>query len=144
MSRNPFLNAVRAITAEAVGKKQPALAGLVSEWAEVVGAEWAARCVPNSWKQAKGADQAVLELAVSPGTAPIVQHELPVLEARINAYFGYRALAGLRLRQVEKLPLPARKAPRMAPKPLEIANIDDADLATALGQLGASLKNRKG
>ena len=94
MSLTSLAKSIRKLAREAVGAKQPALAGLVGEWREVVGAEWALRCVPCAWKAGRGDRLATLELAVSGGTAPLVQHELPVLESRPPAMISRTDFSG--------------------------------------------------
>lgn len=138
MSLTSLAKSIRKLATEAVGAKQPALAGLIGEWREVVGAEWASRCVPMGWKAGRGDRLATLELAVSGGTAPLVQHELPTLESRINAYFGYRAIGTIRLKQVERLPQPKIVRERAEVVPVAV-DIEDEELALALGRLGAAV-----
>ena len=134
---------ISALTATALGSSQPALVGLVANWANVVGRDWAARCVPQNWQPGRAGRAATLELAVPPGLALIVQHELPVLLQRVNAYFGHGAVGQLRLCQVEKLPLREHQVADSIPiKPVAVENITDPELAAALGRLGGALAAR--
>lgn len=99
-SVSPFLRHVRQFTAAGVGAKNPDLIGLIQSWPEVVGPELAERTTPVELTPARADRPAVLKLMVPAGEILLVQHETPVLLARINAYFGYAAIGALTLRRL--------------------------------------------
>jgi hypothetical protein len=127
-------------------------AKLLTEWPSVVGPELAARCQPI--RLGKGTDRAggVLVLHVAGAAALELQHsEVQVLE-RINGFFGYPAVARLRLIQAP----PSRRSSRPGPRvdrPVSAADefevkeavqaIRDPGLRTALADLGRALRSRE-
>lgn len=132
-------------------------AALLTDWAVIVGSEMAAYTLPERLKWPRGFEKAVetgepgagrpgatLVLRVEPARALDVQYKTRLLCDRINAYFGYRAIAEVRLVQA---PVPAKSpaggAPRpsMAPPPasLTVTGPADDELARALNALGASI-----
>lgn len=131
---------VAKLTAAAVGRKHPDLAGLMQAWDEIVGSDWASRASPLGWHRRRGSEQGlvVLELGVCPGAGLLVQHESPVLLSRINAYFGHKVVASLRLTQLEQEPIPYRPRRDVAAEP--VPGVDNSELAAALGGLGAAIR----
>ncbi len=100
-SPSSFLRHVRRFTADGIGARNPDLAGLIRSWPEVVGSEWAARTTPVELVPARADRPAGLKLAVPAGEILLVQHETPLLLARVNAYFGYAAIGTLFLRRLD-------------------------------------------
>jgi hypothetical protein len=91
----------------------------------------------------KGRPGATLVLRVDPAHALDVQYNGRQIVERINAYFGYAAIAELRILQAPvAAPNPDRNRPRSSPLPLtaEVAGIADAGLRDALGRLGAGIR----
>ena len=92
----------------------------------------------------KGRPGATLVLRVDGGRSLDVQHGARQIIERINAYFGYAAVAELRIVQapVGVEGQPPRPAPRPAAPPLtqEVAHIADPGLRDALARLGAEVK----
>lgn len=129
---------IQRLSAQAIGVKQPDLAGLLASWSEVVGPEWASRCMPLAFRRSRANQPAVLELAVSSGDALLVQHETPVLLARINRYFGGPFVNAFRFKPVEPPPQPRCRTKVLEPVPIE--GVDDPELAATLGRLGAALR----
>ena len=83
-------------------------------------------------------------LRVDGARALDVQYKARQIIERINAYFGYRAIAELRILQApvdSRLP-PVRPAARPAAEPLtqEVAHIADPGLRGALARLGAGVR----
>lgn len=130
---------VQRIAAQAIGAKQPDLAGLMASWVDVVGPEWAHRCTPLAFIRGRGNQNALLEIAVTSGEALLVQHETPVLVSRINGYFGGPMIKGLRLTHMDP-PAQGRRKPVKEFAPLPIDGIDDPELAATLGRLGAAIR----
>ena len=131
---------VQRLAAQAIGAKQPDLAGLMAAWPDVVGHEWAARCTPLAFIRGRGGQNAMLEIAVTSGEALLVQHETPVLVSRINGYFGGPMIKGLRLTQIDP-PAQGRRKPVKEYEPLPVDGIDDPELAATLGRLGAAIRD---
>lgn len=100
-SPSPFLRHVRQFVATGVGAKQPDLVGLIRAWPDVVGPEWAARATPIALIPAQADRPARLKVAVPAGKIPVVQHESPLLLARVNAFFGYPAIGTLLLQRLD-------------------------------------------
>ncbi len=118
---------------------------VLTNWKSIVGDELATRCCPEklTWP-GRGTDGATLRVRVSSGWAPKMQHLEPRLVERINTYFGYRAVARLKLVQGTVRVIEPR-APRQA-RPLtdeeadgleqRLSAIKDPDLAAAMRGLG--------
>jgi hypothetical protein len=111
-----------------------ALGRLALDWPLIVGPRWAAATRPEKLTPGRGKDAgeegATVTLAVDPGEALALQHELPRLIERINGHFGHAAVVKIKLKQAPLAPPPAR--PRPAPLPqAEAAKIDD--LVAAVG-----------
>jgi hypothetical protein len=123
---------------------------LVTRWAEIAGAEIAAHSQPEKiqWPRPIGSEAALpgtLVLRVEGPMALEIQHMAGVVLERVNRFFGWQAVAELRLRQA---PLARRLKPRPPPGPdpaitAEIAatltDIRDDKLRAALARLGASI-----
>ena len=139
------------VTETALSGRPLAERGLIVDWASIVGEDIAGLCHPVKLsfdRRARRMD-GTLALRVRPGQATRVQHLEPVLLERINGYFGYRAIARVRLQ-----PGPAaetggeRGAPTGgAPAGGEADDrvdeaIDDPGLRAALARLGRAIKER--
>lgn len=119
---------------------------VVTRWAEIVGERYAEVSAPESirfpvGKRAGG----TLELSVSGAHAPLIQHVLPQIVERVNRFFGYAAVARVKLRHglppARRDPLPARPAnPADAPRlGQELRGIADPELAEVLANLARGL-----
>ncbi len=134
-------------------------ADLLSDWPEIIGAEFAGITAPERLVWPRGVEPepdndrppvgfknarriaATLVLRVEGPRAVEIQHIAPQLLERINIYFGYRAISELRLVQgpVNRQPDPKPPQPSNEPVPID-TDIEDEDLRTALARLGASVK----
>lgn len=145
---------VREITRSALGRRALAEAALLAEWPAIVGADVAAACQPRrlSFPRRDSRREGTLVLRVKPGEAPRLAHWEPILVERVNGFFGYRAVARLRL---EQGPLARREAPAKPPRrhlsdaesqavERRVAAVGDDDLRAALARLGRSLQARTG
>jgi hypothetical protein len=126
---------------------------VVSRWDEIVGARYAAVSAPESirFPLGKKAD-GTLELVVEGAHATMMQHVIPEIIARVNRFFGYSAVAKVKMRQgtVSK-PANVRTAsaaPMLKPVPMELGeslrNIADPELFAVLESLAQSLANNDG
>lgn len=127
------------IAAKIVGKRQPAVAGLIEVWETVVGEDWAARVTPVGFIRARGGGPSTLEVGGDAGFSLIVQHESPILLEKINAYLGQGAVGRLRFVATE-LPPGKTLLGRVPAKPVAIEGIEDERLAAALGRLGGAIR----
>ena len=92
-----------------------AAATVLTHWPEIAGPDLAPLCRPVKVSHAEAGLGGTLVLLTSGAAAPMVQMQLPALKERINAAYGYAAIARIRLTQTsERLPAPSM-APGMAP-----------------------------
>ena len=125
---------------------------VVTRWAEIVGERTAAVSEPESIRFPAGKKSGgTLALTVMSGHAPIIQHVLPDIIERVNRFFGYKAVARIKLRQGEVKPPPAQgKAaapPSLKPIPMELGDslrdIGDPELRAVLESLARSLGDKE-
>ena len=147
----PLAELLRKTLGKAFAKQGFASIELVTRWREIVGTEIAAHSQPEriQWRrrsQAAGASEpGTLFLRVEGPTALEIQHHSGVILERVNRFFGWQAVARLRLRQAP-LSQQAERASPLAYDP-EVAarlagalpEIRDANLRRALARLGASI-----
>ena len=76
-----------------------AVARLLTHWAEVAGADLAGKTRPVKIGYGREGMGATLTLLVKPAEAPMVQMGLPALKERVNAVYGYAAIARIHLTQ---------------------------------------------
>lgn len=150
---------VPQLTRKAFQKYGFSAASLITDWTAIVGPEMAAYTAPERLKwprlpegpteeqadaRSKGRPGATLVLRVDGARALDVQYGSRQILERINAYFGYAAVAELRLVQAPVAAsqiAPRRVAPPAAqPLSRDVASIGDPALREALGRLGASIK----
>lgn len=148
----PLSSLIAPLTKEVMGKKGVLFGRLLMEWAAIAGEETAARTVPVELKaakaQGKNPRQAALHLAVSGSHALEIQHEIPHLLERLNGFFGYQAITGIKLVQ-SPVPQPKAKKKQCAslrpakPLPLEfekvISSVPESDLQDVLRNFGKAL-----
>ena len=121
---------------------------VVTRWPEIVGPRHARVCAPESIRFPPGEkSEGILQLVVVPAHAPIIQHVIPEIIERVNRFFGYRAVAKVKLRQGEVKAPPAQEpkaaAPALKPIPMELGDslrdIGDPELRAVLESLARSL-----
>jgi hypothetical protein len=148
----PVAAAAARVAAPLLKKRGLAEARIVTEWRAIAGDLVSERSAPERLvraRQGDGSGGGTLRLRVAGAWALEFQHIAPELIARINAYFGYPAVARLQLVQA---PLPAaRRAPqRPVPLPAAIetsiadraAKIADPELRDRVIALGRALEQR--
>lgn len=146
------LGTLLARLARQTGKQRGfAIAQVLTRWPEIAGDSLAGVCAPERLTFPTGKTaEAVLTIRVEPGFAPMVQHRTPEILSRINQYYGYRAVARLRLRQAPLAKSRRRRAPPPAPVSPQIqaeiagqvAGISNPNLRAALEGLGKVIKTR--
>ncbi|KHK89348.1 DUF721 domain-containing protein [Novosphingobium malaysiense] len=121
---------------------------VVSRWPEIVGAKHARVCTPESIRFPPGEkSDGILQLVVVPAHAPIIQHVIPEIIERVNRFFGYNAVAKVKIRQGEVKAPPASKpqaaAPSLRPVPFELGeslrDVGDPELRAVLESLARSM-----
>ena len=125
-------------------------ARVLSDWHDIVGDDLASQCVPLRLVRGHEGAGGTLHVRVTGPLALELQHLEPQVIERINAYYGYRAVADLRLHQGPISPPQRPKAAVMArPDPADmaaldesLAAIDDPELRRALRALGESVLAR--
>jgi hypothetical protein len=136
---------------------------VVTRWPEIVGAAHARHCMPESIRFPPGEKvDGILQLVVTPAHAPLIQHVVPEIIERVNRFFGYSAVARVKLRQGEvQAPgaTPSARAdgtrpsgtgapPSLKPIPMELGeslrDIGDPELRTVLESLARSLGEANG
>lgn len=158
-----------AVTRAAFEKFGFATAQLAADWRVIVGDRLAETTAPEKlkWpgrtgagstgdmpgedsKERSGRGGATLFVRVEPAVALDVQYKAALIVERVNAWFGYRAVAGLRILQggvrqpvqqgSNEPPRPSAPKVRAAFKPID--DIADAGLKAALERMQAGLVNR--
>ena len=130
-----------------VARRGFATSGLIAAWPEIVGPAFADCTAPEriAWPRTRdeAAAPGVLVLRVEGPRAIYVQHELPQIVERINAFFGYAAIGQVRIVQapVSERTAVAPPSPGLAPAAAaaldeRLATIEDDRLRAALGRLG--------
>lgn len=131
---------------------------LLTNWAEVVGEDAAAMSRPVEVSYGRGGMGATLTLLTTGANAPVLEMQKEQLRARVNAVYGYNAIARVRVTQTaatgfaegrvafEHAPRKTAQAPDPALRARATettAVIADTSLRDALAQLGENILNRK-
>ena len=91
---------ITRVARRSAGRRGLPTAEILTNWRSIVGAELAPLTVPMQVTFPRGAgDGGTLKLRVAAGFGPIVAQQEPSIVARLNTYFGYGAIARLRLVQ---------------------------------------------
>ena len=136
-----------------------ALSRLLTHWAEVVGDDIAATAQPVKIGYGKGGMGATLTLLVSGASAPIVQMQLPKIQEKVNACYGYNAISRIHLTQTaatgfaegqspfsyQPKPAPDEPDPALARAAQALSrDVHDESLRAALEALGEKVLSRPG
>ena len=125
---------------------------IVTRWAEIVGAHYAAISAPDSIRFPAGQKAGgTLHLTVMSGHAPMIQHVLPDIIERVNRFFGYAAVAKVAMKQgMVSASEPERRPPprNLRPVPQDLGDslrdIGDPELRAVLESLAQGLANSSG
>lgn len=144
---------VPKLTQKAFEKYGFSTATLLTEWAAIAGEQLAAASVPERVKWPRGVETfgeadasgpragATLLLRVDPSRALDVEYRAAQIIDRINSYFGYRAIAELRILQAPVTPR-VQVAP-VRPRAAAVAAPTGQDaLTAALERFGAGVMAR--
>ncbi|MEM6477085.1 MAG: DciA family protein [Pseudomonadota bacterium] len=121
---------------------------VVTRWPEIVGPHHAKICSPEAIRFPPGEkSEGILQLVVKPAHAPLIQQVTPEIIERVNRFFGYNAVARVKIRQgAVKAPdaeRPAKAPPSLKPIPMELGDslrdIGDPELRTVLESLARSM-----
>ena len=129
---------------------------VVTRWPEIVGPTHARVCAPEALRFPPGEkSEGILQLVVKPAHAPLISQVIPEIIERVNRFFGYHAVARVKIRQGEvKAPhgsgsdnQQAKPPPSLKPIPMELGDslrdIGDPELRTVLESLARSLGDNK-
>jgi len=146
----------RQITRTAFERYGFAQGELVAQWPAIVGEDLAARCWPEKMNWPKGretgsrhAEGATLIVKCDPGAGLALSYETDRIAQAVNAFYGYRAVAVVKVVQAAKARQPQTRS-EPAPPPAEVvdkvasqvAGIADPDLRDALSRLGEASLSR--
>ena len=121
---------------------------VVTRWPEIVGERHAKVCAPEAIRFPPGEkSEGILQLVVLPAHAPIIQHVIPEIIERVNRFFGYQAVARVKLRQGAVKAQDAQERPKAPPSlkpiPMELGDslrdIGDPEMRAVLEGLARSL-----
>ena len=141
--------ALPRIAGRALGRRGFAEAGIITDWAAIVGPALAAESLPVKLSFPRGQrSDGVLQVRVAGPLAVELQHLAPQVLERVNTYLGYRAVTQLKL---SRGVLPAAAAAEPEAPPLSqtalaevraaTAGVDDDALREALEGLGRALRS---
>lgn len=120
---------------------------VVTRWPEIVGPSHAQVCAPEAIRFPPGEKcDGILCLVVRPAHAPIITMVIPEIIERVNRFFGYNAVAKVKLRQGEVQPprmASGGAPPSLKPIPIELGDslrdIGDPELKAVLESLARAL-----
>jgi hypothetical protein len=127
---------------------------VVTRWPEIVGEHHAKVCTPEAIRFPPGEKaDGILQLVVLPAHAPLIQHVIPEIIERVNRFFGYKAVARVKMRQGVVQPPKgsasgqARPAPALKPVPFELGDslrdVGDPELRAVLESLARTLGSKE-
>ena len=137
-----------AVAGKALGRRGFAEAGIIADWAAIVGQDLAAESLPLKLSFPRGQrTDGVLLVRVAGPLAVELQHLAPQVLERVNTYLGYRAVGELKLRR-GVLPHAAAAEPDAPPLPeaaraevrAQAAGVADDALREALERLGQAIR----
>ncbi|WP_333713870.1 DUF721 domain-containing protein [Yoonia sp.] len=128
---------------------------LLTHWAEVVGDAIAAIATPVDVSFTKGGMGATLTLLTTGAQAPMLEMQKEQIREKVNACYGYRAIARVRITQTaptgfaegraafdHKPKTPKQPTPQMQAAALDLSGGIESDaLRSALAALGANVLN---
>lgn len=143
---------VSRITKPIVGKRGFAAAAILTDWPNIVGSALASQTAPLRIIYPKGERaEGILHISItSSAIAPVITHLQPLVLQKINSFFGYRAVAGLKLIHGRRPQLHTKRPP---PQPMPVLTreettrmdaavdkVEDPELKAVLERLKARLQ----
>lgn len=131
-----------------------AVTRVLTHWAEIVGTDMASICKPVDVKYGRQGFGATLTVLTTGAQAPMLEMQKEKLRERVNAAYGYNAIAHLRITQTapigfadgQALFTPAGKTAEKTPDPVTqkeaqvmAAPVGDQDLRQALERLASNV-----
>jgi hypothetical protein len=125
---------------------------VVTRWPEIVGEHHAKVCTPEAIRFPPGEKaDGILQLVVLPAHAPLIQHVIPEIIERVNRFFGYKAVARVKLRQGAVQPPRAEARPAAPPslKPISfelgdsLRDVGDPELRAVLESLARTIGGKE-
>ncbi len=142
----------REITKAAFARHGFAQADVVANWDAIVGEALAAVSAPDRIKWPRGSGEeaqkrgGTLVIRAAPGRALELQYEASRIISRINSFFGYGAVAQLKVLQAAELGKPRPAPPVVSEKTVyeqEVEQVEDSGLRAALERLGRGVATRR-
>ena len=141
---------VPEVAGKVLGKRGLAFGALITDWPAIVGQQLSLRTAPDKLSFPRGKrEEATLHIRAMGAIALELQHLEPQIIERINSFFGYRAVAKIKLIHAG---LPIVPSPMVRPRALTmdeeisvtttLANVEDDDLRATLERFGRSLLAR--
>ncbi|ALG72491.1 hypothetical protein VY88_32765 [Azospirillum thiophilum] len=138
------------VAGKVLGKRGLAFGALITDWPSIVGQQLSLRTAPDKLSFPRGKrEEATLHIRAMGAIALELQHLEPQIIERINGFFGYRAVARIKLIHAA---LPSSPSPVVRPRALttdeEIgitattAAVEDEELRATLERFGRSLMAR--
>src|SRR5262249_7815755 len=147
ISAKPLSVLLNDVFADVYARQGFAARELITRWAEIAGAEYAAHSEPLKlqWPrpvEGQAQEPATLVLRVEGPMALEIQHASDIILQRVNRFFGWSAVGRLALRQapLSRRTRPTRPRPPdpAAVKTIEntLSSVEDENLRAALARLG--------
>ena len=127
---------------------------LIASWTEIVGERHGAKSIPQklNWPRQAGDDEpfepATLVVSCDTGHVLFMQHDTTTIISRVNAWFGFSAVARVTFTQRDATAVNASgnlapPAPQKTAKlATALADIDDPNLRDALQKMGIGVLRR--
>ena len=122
---------------------------LLTHWTEIAGPEMAQKTTPVKVSFPKSGLGATLTVLCKGADAPLIEMSLPRLKDRVNAIYGYQAIADIRLTQTAEIGFSEEQEPFSAPRrnkrkvdettQTTIDTVSDNSLRDALRQLSNNI-----
>ena len=130
---------------------------LLTHWEEIAGGDTAAVSRPVEVSYGRGGMGATLTLLTTGAQAPMLEMQKEQLRDRVNAVYGYNAIARIRITQTAATGFaegqvafdrPKQTEPEAPPTPVPAATdmaarVEDGDLRAALERLGTNILNKE-
>jgi len=118
---------ITRIARKSAGRRGLPTAEILANWRSIVGPDLAPLTVPERVTFPRGTgDGGTLKLRVAAGFGPVVAQESPMIIARLNTYFGYGAIARLRMVQGPAVANPAASGDPGWAEPIAAAAVPGA------------------